>query len=105
MNFEVVFSPQAIRDLDELFIYLAPEIGAAAARDYIGKIRRYCAGFATFPNRGMQRDDIRPGIRLVGYRHRATIAFDIERRTVTILRIYHRGRNIDPDDYQTELDD
>ncbi|SFB04801.1 toxin ParE1/3/4 [Rhizobium sp. NFR07] len=102
MNYEVVFSPRAITDLDDLFVYLAAEMGASAARGYIGKIRKYCVGFGTFPNRGMQRDDIRPGIRLVGYRYRATIAFAIERRTVTILRIYHKGRDVDPDDYTSD---
>jgi plasmid stabilization system protein ParE len=104
MTYQVVFSPQAIRDLDDALIYLAPEMGAAAAREYLAKIRNYCAGFATFPNRGMRRDDLRPGIRLVGYRYKATIAFDIDRETVTILRIYHRGRNIDADDYVSDPD-
>ncbi len=104
MIYDVVFSPRAIRDLDEILGYLAPEMGAAAAREYIGRIRNYCAGFATFPNRGMRRDDIRPGIRIVGYRYKATIAFDIEKQTVAILRIYHRGRDIDADDYAPDTD-
>ncbi|MBO0140604.1 type II toxin-antitoxin system RelE/ParE family toxin [Agrobacterium sp. Ap1] len=104
MIYDVVFSPRAIRDLDEIFRYLASEMGVAAARGYVGKIRNYCAGFATFPHRGMRRDDIRPGIRMVGYRYKATIAFDIEKQTVTILRIYHRGRDIDADDETFDLD-
>jgi toxin ParE1/3/4 len=98
MKYRVVFAPRAIRDLDEIFVYLASDVGATAAREYISRIRNYCAGFSTFPKRGTRRDDIRPGLRLVGYRYKATVAFDVESGTVTILRVFHRGRDVDFDD-------
>lgn len=97
MNYRIVFSPEAIDDLEEVLVYLAPEMGLAPAREYVGAIRDYCAGFSTFPNRGMRRDDIRPGLRLVGYRRKATIAIMVRVDTVTIARIFHRGRNVEFD--------
>jgi plasmid stabilization system protein ParE len=51
----------------------------------------------------MLRDDIRPGIRLVGYRYKATIAFFVEEDVVFIARFFHRGRNVDLDESE-ELD-
>ncbi|MFB9951473.1 hypothetical protein ACFFP0_21705 [Rhizobium puerariae] len=43
----------------------------------------------------MLREEIRPGLRLVGYRYRATIAFFMEADVVTVIRIFHRGRDVD----------
>lgn len=95
MTCRVVFAPEARRDLEDILVYLAPETGVVPARNYVGRIRSYCTGFSTFPERGMRREDIRPSLRLVGYRKKATIAFTVEKDLVTILRIFHRGRNID----------
>jgi len=35
------------------------------------------------------------GLRIVGYHRRATIAFRVKDDTVTILRIYHGGKDTD----------
>lgn len=61
---------------------------------------QYCRAFSTFPHRGTRRDDIRPGLRTVGYRRRATIAFEVTDDTVNILGIYYGGQ-----DYETDLRD
>lgn len=100
MSYKVVFSPAASDDLEDLYIYLATEMGIEPAREYVGKIKAYCLGFATFPRRGLQRDDIWPMLRLVGYRRKATIAFQIKGDVVRIVRIYHKGRDIEPEDYE-----
>lgn len=98
MSHKVVFGRRAIDDLEDLLGYLAPEMGVEQARAYVGKIQGYCLGFSTFPERGMLRDDIRPGLRLVGYRYKATIAFFVQEDVVFIARIFHRGRNVDLDE-------
>lgn len=98
MIYEVEFRNSALRDLEDILTYLAPRMGIVPARAYVRRIQNYCLGLVNSPKRGTQRDDIRPGIRLVGYRRRATIAFRVEGNTVTILRIFHRGRNVDLDD-------
>lgn len=104
MSYRVVFSPAASDDLENLFIYLASEIGPRKARDYVGEIKAYCLGFSTFPQRGMLRDDLWPNFRPVGYRRKATIAFQVRGDFVRIVRIYHRGRDIDADDYSADAD-
>jgi toxin ParE1/3/4 len=97
MSYKVVFSPAASDDLEEVLIYLASEMGPKAAREYVARIQTYCLGFSTFPHRGMLRDDLWPNLRLVGYRRRATIAFQVEGDVVRIVRIFHRGRDIEFD--------
>ncbi|WJH39266.1 type II toxin-antitoxin system RelE/ParE family toxin [Aliirhizobium terrae] len=104
MSYKVVFSPAASDDLEELFIYLVPEMGLKGAREYVRKIQIYCFGFSTFPQRGMLRDDLWPNLRLVGYRRRATIAFQVRGDVVRIARIYYKGRGIDPDDYSSYVE-
>jgi len=98
MSHKVVFGRRASNDLEELLVYLAPKMGVQQARSYVGKIQAYCLGFSTFPKRGTLRQDIRPGLRLVGYRYKATIAFFVHEDIVLITRIFHRGRNVDLDE-------
>jgi toxin ParE1/3/4 len=42
----------------------------------------------------MRRDDIRPGLRVVGFERRGAIAFQVDDRRVTIPRILYRGRDL-----------
>jgi toxin ParE1/3/4 len=46
-------------------------------------------------HRGTRRDDIRPGLRVVGFERRVTIAFHVDDTTVTIDRILYGGREIE----------
>lgn len=45
--------------------------------------------------RGTRRDDIRPGLRTVGFERRATIAFKVLAREVVIVRIFYGGRDFE----------
>jgi len=102
MTHRVIFGPRAAQDLQDVITYLAPRMGVDPALDYVQRIENYCLGFANFPKRGTLRDDVRPGLRLVGYRRKATIAFSVEQDVVMIIRVFHRGRNIDLDDELAE---
>jgi len=68
------------------------------AADYIDAIVSYCESLQSFPNRGTQRDDIRPGLRMTNYRGRAVIAFAVEEDRLTILGVFYGGQ-----DYETAL--
>src|SRR5580704_9229934 len=75
---EVVFRPAAQRDLDALYRYIRDKGGGAVvAIGFIRRIREHCLGFANFPERGARRDDIRRGLRLVGFERKVTIAFSV----------------------------
>lgn len=93
MRVAVRFSEQAVRDLQEIFDYLRPVAGERIAGEHVAKLYAHCLSFETFPERGTRRDDLRPGLRFTGYRRQATIAFAVTDETVTILRVFSRGRN------------
>jgi toxin ParE1/3/4 len=92
-TYRVKFAPEAIADFQDLYDYLLPRAGEADATRYIAGIYAYCLGFAIFPERGRERME-RKGLRTVGYRRQATIAFQVHDDTVTIIRLFHRGRKI-----------
>lgn len=94
MDYRIVFHPHAVRELDELADFIAEQAGSARALEFVGRIKAYCLGFATFPQRGTQRDDLASGVRLVGFRRRVSIAFTVEVDSVLILGIFYGGRNI-----------
>ena len=48
-----------------------------------------------FPDRGNRRDDLRPGLRILGFERRAVITFQITANTVTILRVLYGGRDLE----------
>lgn len=95
MKYAVLFSLKAEEDLQAMFDYLVPLAGQTIARAYVTRIYNYCLGFECFPERGVERGDIRPGLRIVGYHRRATIAFVIIDTDVIILRVFHKGENVD----------
>lgn len=95
MPTQVLFSASAEADLDELFGWIADRAGIATALAYTERIRRYCSGFRPFPERGTKRDDLRVGLRTVGFERRVTIAFTIRGDDVVILRILYAGRSLE----------
>ena len=91
---EVVFAPEARDDLLELYDYITGQAGAVRARAYTERVVSYCLGFATFPERGRRRYDLRPGLRIIGFGRRVTIAFHITGDRITIDRVLDGGRDL-----------
>jgi toxin ParE1/3/4 len=90
----VVFSPEAAADLFNIYDYIAQHSGPPRAIGNIGRIENYCSGFKFSAERGTKRDDLRPGLRIVGFERRVTIAFHVETTTVVIDRILYAGRDV-----------
>ncbi|MTJ83970.1 MAG: type II toxin-antitoxin system RelE/ParE family toxin [Telmatospirillum sp.] len=95
MIYKVVFSPEAENDLLELYLYIAERTGSAHAVAYIERLERYCKSFEEFPERGTSRDDLFPGLRVVGFERRVSIAFHVNADTVTFDRLLYGGRDLD----------
>jgi len=90
----VIFSPEAASDLSNLYEHIAKRSGPDRAIGYITRIETYCAGFRFFPERGTKRDDLRPGLRIVGFERRIAIAFHVDPEVVVIDRILYGGRDV-----------
>jgi plasmid stabilization system protein ParE len=67
------------------------------ANAFIDRIIGYCESFAALPHRGTKREEIRPGLRTVGWRRTVTVAFQVfdTDRTVVILGVFYRGRDVE----------
>jgi len=100
MKHRVVFSPEALEQLAELYRYIAEAASPDVAAKYTEAIVSYCESLRTFPLRGTQRDDVRPGLRITNYKKRAVIAFDVGTEVVSIIGIFYGGQ-----DYETVLRD
>lgn len=92
----VVFTQRAVRQLERLHSYISERANEAVADRYIQRLTAYCERFETFPERGMRRDDILPGLRLIGFERRATIAFLVEAETIVIEGIFYGGQDLYP---------
>ncbi len=68
----------------------SPEIAVR----YVDAVISFCEGLSTFPMRGAIRDDLSPGLRVVGFRRRISIGFVVAQGTVTIHGIFYGGQNL-----------
>jgi toxin ParE1/3/4 len=68
--------------------------GESIARSFVDRLVESCLKLDDFPARGTVRDEIRPGLRIIGYRRQASIAFVVGEADVVILRIFRRGQDV-----------
>jgi toxin ParE1/3/4 len=92
---EVIFTPLAERHLDALHQYITTHGSEDRADEYVGRIVTFCKGLATFPMRGIRRDDLLPGLRVTGFERRVTIAFVVSEAAVLIEGIFYGGRDFE----------
>jgi len=93
--YKVYFRPQAEADLFGLCEYITSKAGIEVAGNYIDRIEAACMALASFPRRGIRRDEILPGQRTIGFERRITIAFRVLRTRVEIVTIAYAGRDFE----------
>lgn len=94
MVYRIRLTETAEGDLKSIYNWIAERAAPATARGYIDRILGFLAGFNLFPERGAVRDDVLPGLRVVGFERRVSIAFVIEDDEVVVLRILYAGREL-----------
>jgi len=95
MNRPVVFTPEAQDDLFDLYDYIADCSSPTRALRYIERIEKTCRSLVNLPERGTRREDLRPGLRVIGFERRVLIAFRVSPDSVAILRILYGGRSVE----------
>lgn len=98
--YRVIFSPEAEEQLVTLYHYIADAASPDIAARFTDAIVTHCEGLRTFPHRGSQRDDIRPGLRVTNYRKRVVIAFAVDAELISIIGVFYGGQ-----DYEAMLKD
>ena len=89
----VVFAPEAEDDLINLYDWIVSNANPAVAIEFTGRIEDFCLRLDMASERGTLRDDIRPGLRVVGFERRIVAAFTVTDDEVTILRLFYGGRD------------
>ncbi|QKD00285.1 type II toxin-antitoxin system RelE/ParE family toxin [Mesorhizobium loti] len=89
----VVLSPEALADLRWIYDTIASAAGNATAMRYIERIEVHCQGLDHASERGTRRDDLRPGLRVIGFERRVTVTFTVQSDQVVILRVFYGGAN------------
>ncbi|WP_306118300.1 type II toxin-antitoxin system RelE/ParE family toxin [Roseitalea sp. MMSF_3546] len=89
----VRITADAETDLNAIYDWVSSATGRAVAIAYVRRIRRFCFGFDLAAARGAPRHDLLPGLRIVGFERRITIAFTIDDDTVTFLRFFYGGQD------------
>jgi toxin ParE1/3/4 len=94
-RYRITFRPRAEADLFSVYRHIAQEAGHDAAGIYIDRIEAACMALQTFPERGTKRDDIRQGLRTMGFERRATIVFQVSRSEVVFIRVFYGGQDFE----------
>lgn len=98
MSYTVQFAPEALDQLEAIEDYIAQTGSSVVAARYVDAIVSYCETLTMFPQRGIRRDDLMPGLRVTNHRRGAVIAFivDTAAKTVSILGVFHGGQDYEP---------
>ncbi|MBB4235656.1 type II toxin-antitoxin system RelE/ParE family toxin [Rhizobium esperanzae] len=94
MVHRTVFHRRAEAELDELYELLLTRAGPVIAGAYVQGLYDFIDDLAAFPERGTVREGSVPGLRIIGYRRRVTIAFVVQGNDVVILGVFYGGRNV-----------
>lgn len=87
------FSPQAKRDLQDIFHYIA-EDNPSRALSFIDALERACRNRARLPRSGKQETDLRPGI--LWFAHAGYVFYYRalpEGSGIRVLRVFHGARD------------
>ena len=97
---DVILAPEAIADIGSIRDWIEQSGGDGAADDFLSRLEAFLAKYSVAPLRGTPRTLVRPGLRVVGFERRLTIAFCVVGERVEILRVFSAGR-----DWESEFSD
>lgn len=93
MPYRVSLSPRALKHIAEIEHYLVARFYPQSSRRFVDRLLNACESLALAPFRGTARDDLRPGLRTVGFERKVTIYFTIVEDRIIIVSIMYRGRS------------
>lgn len=94
-RYAVRLSSEAEADLVEIYCCISTaSMSSLVARQYVDRLIAYLHSFDVFPERGSLRNDVREGLRVVGFERSISVAFIVEEESVVILRLAQHGQRI-----------
>lgn len=89
----VIIAPEAEADLLDIESWLISTASIRTAETFVSRIIEFCGSLDIASERGHRRNDVKEGIRIIGFERRVTIAFAVHDDRVDILRIFRAGRD------------
>jgi len=96
-QYEIILHEKAEAELDRLYEDIVLRAGVAIAGNYVSGIYDFIDKLAISPERGTIREGGIPGLRIIGYRGSASIAFFVKDEKITVLGVFYRGQNVTPE--------
>ena len=95
MRFQIRVTPDAETDLEGIRAYIGEKASTVVAEGYLSRMLAFIGRLEHFPERGSLRNDIMPGLRIMGFERRVAIAFRVEGDEVIVMRVLYGGRQLD----------
>lgn len=92
MTCELVFTPAARADLEEIFWFIARD-NPKRARSYVAEIEEACLKLCDMPEIGVKRPDLRPRLRTFALWRRILIAYELADGRLDVLRVFSAGQD------------
>jgi toxin ParE1/3/4 len=91
MLLDLVYSGKARDDLESILRYIAYD-SPGAARLWVAAIEGRCETLRLFPEMGVERPDLSPGLRIFPFR-RSVIVYRILPQRIRIVRVLYGGQD------------
>lgn len=94
-KFRISYRSDARDDLDSLYDWIVDNQGSTTIADrYLARLDQFIQNLIIFPQRGTRRDDLSPGLRIIGFERRVAIVFKLVDDTILIVRVFYGGRDL-----------
>jgi toxin ParE1/3/4 len=90
---EVIVGPGARADMARIADYIAIFVSPTNGEDFLIRIFDFVWRLDLAAQRGIDRSDIHPGLRVIPFERRANLAVVITDATATVVRVFHRGQD------------
>jgi toxin ParE1/3/4 len=89
----VKIGPRAAADLRRIGRYIAHFGAPISAERYVGRLYEFSMRLDLAAERGLDRSDIRPGLRVIGFEKSAVAAVLVTDDVATVVRVFFHGEN------------
>jgi toxin ParE1/3/4 len=85
---------QAHQDIKDIFDWIVSQSSyPSVAEKFVNRIYERCETLGDFPMKGVARDDLQQGLRILGFERRAVIAYRVLDDAVEVTNIFYGGRD------------
>lgn len=89
----VIHGPRAAADYERIFNWLVDTASPLAALNTVTRLEERASQLNLASERGMRRDDLAPGLRIIALGDRAICAVRISDHEVMVARIFYGGED------------